>query len=70
MLTMSTVAMVEVLWKVPPGVIEKNLVVASNRLVGRSKLPFEICMVTYPQGVAFTFLLDTTFLSPRNYCSK
>lgn len=38
MLIMSIVAMVEVLRKVPPGVIERNLVVASNRLVGRPKL--------------------------------
>ena len=64
MLIMSIVAMVEVLRKVPPGVIERNLVVV------RLKLLFIICMVTYPQGVAFTFLLNTTFLSPHNYCSR
>lgn len=43
---MSTVAVVEALRKVPPGVIERNIVVASNRLVGGKPKPqqLEACL--------------------------
>ena len=34
-LTMSTIAVVEVLWKAPQGAIKRNLVVASDRLIGQ-----------------------------------
>lgn len=49
MLTMSMVAMVELLWKDPQSVVKRNLAVASERLVGMLKLQhLEACSSACP----------------------
>ena len=68
---MSTVTVVEVLWKDLQGATKRNLVVASNSLVGRSKLGhLEVCSSGRQWVTADTCLPVSNSLSPKKSCSS
>ena len=68
---MFTVAMVEVLWKDLQGATKRNLVVASDRLVGRSKLGhLEACASVRQPATADICLPASNSSSPKKSCTS